>query len=275
MDIIIRNGVIQQNENERINNIMNDEGLLKKDFKKYVKGISGPYYDLAHSHICIPRKYNMIPNFIGPQDKTKIKLINTNNFNKKTNYCIICHEEMKQNVAFSSKRKQFYEENIFARKIDPLFELEQQFKKVKLEKCEKLEKSEKSEKSVNIKTINDLHTDRIKLSVNNNNNNNNNSWILFFYKIYKSKLHNYNMQKEYDNYKYNQEKIVNKYYKMVYKLIKKPILYPISIKETKLLYPWELTNYQKFKLNNPDYKSNPIFSLRSNYNITNNYVVIY
>ena len=75
MDIIIRDGVIQEQESERIHDIMNEEGLLKKDFKNYIKGVPGPYYDLAHSHICIPRKFHMIPNFIGPQDKTKIKLV--------------------------------------------------------------------------------------------------------------------------------------------------------------------------------------------------------
>ena len=61
---------------------------------------------------------------------------------------------------------------------------------------------------------------------------------------------------------------------MVYKLVKYPILYPISITETKLIWPWNLTKYQKFKLDNPDYKSSIIFSHRRNYKIIKNYVTI-
>ena len=262
MDIVIRNGVIQQQESERIQDIMNEEGLLKKDFKNYIKGVSGPYYDLAHSHICIPRKHYMIPNFIGPQDKTKIKLIKTDDFNKKISYCIICHSKIKQNVSNFSKRKQFYEEDEFERKNDPMNQLDKQFKKIKMETNEKLIKKD---------VFHDLDIGMTKLSVKNKTIV---KWTSFFIKMYKIKIYNYNLHKYYDNYKYNQEKIINKYYEMVYKLTKEPLLYPISIKETKLIYPWELTNYQKFRLNNLDYKSSEIFIQRSNYKITNNYVMI-
>lgn len=258
MDIIIQNGVIKEMESERIHNIMNEEGLLKKDFKNYIKGVSGPYYDLAHSHICIPRKFHMIPNFMGPQDKTKIKLIKNDDFNKKKSYCIICHEELKPNVAFSSKRKQFYEENIFERKAEPINQLENEFKKMKV--------------FSNINSpVPDLDSCMMSLSINNKSILN---WNLFFNKLYKFKIHNSVLNSEYNNYKHNQKIIINKYYQMVYKLIKEPLLYPISNKETKLMYPWELTNYQKFRLNNMNYKSSVIFLQRPNYQITTNYVMI-
>ena len=73
MDIIIRNGVIQTNESKRVHEIKNNAGLLKKDYRDFVKGIPGPYYDFFDSHVCVPRKYNQIQNFSGPQDKKKIK----------------------------------------------------------------------------------------------------------------------------------------------------------------------------------------------------------
>ena len=76
------------------------------------------------------------------------------------------------------------------------------------------------------------------------------------------------------NYNNTEKKNINKYYQIVYKLIKPPILYPISITETKLIWPWNLTKYQKFKLDNPDYKSSVMFSHRRNYKITENYVTI-
>ena len=37
MDIIIRNGVIQSNESNRVYEIKNNAGLLKKDYKDYIK----------------------------------------------------------------------------------------------------------------------------------------------------------------------------------------------------------------------------------------------
>jgi hypothetical protein len=42
MDIIIRNGVIQSDESKRVHEIKNNAGLLKKDYRDYVKGIPGP-----------------------------------------------------------------------------------------------------------------------------------------------------------------------------------------------------------------------------------------
>lgn len=259
MDIIIRNGVIQeQEESERINNIMNEEGLLKKNFKDYIKGIPGPYYDLAHNHVCIPRKFHLIPNFIGPQDKTKIKLIKNEEFNKKTSYCIICHEELKPNVAFSAKRKKFYEEDIFARKPNQIYKLEEEFKKMKV--------------ISNVgPPVPDLDVCMMSLNINNKSILN---WTRMFQKQRKIKIDDYVFKKEYDTFKYNQQKILNMYYKIVYKLIKEPILYPISNKETKLMYPWELTNYQKFRLTNMNYKSSVIFLQRPSYQITENYVMI-
>lgn len=52
---------------------------------------------------------------------------------------------------------------------------------------------------------------------------------------------------------------VSNWYKICYKLLYKPILYSVCPKMSILKYPWELTDYQKFRLNNPDYKNNCIF----------------
>ena len=48
-------------------------------------------------------------------------------------------------------------------------------------------------------------------------------------------------------------------YKVLYMLNNKKILYPISNYKSLLLWPWEMTYYQKFKLNNPNYKKSNIF----------------
>ena len=259
MDIIIRNGVIQSNESNRVYEIKNNAGLLKKDYKDYIKGIPGPYYDFLDSHICIPRKYNQIQNFLGPQHKKKIKLIDTKNFNKIIKYCCICHSEVKSNPSFSAKRKVFIEEDSFARKVEIDFDLQEQLKKIKISH----ENSQKNNSDI------DLITSVLKkTSVDINS-----KWKNLCNKINKSYNKN-NFNFVFINYKNTQKKIINKYYQLVYKLIKTPILYPISITETKLIWPWDLTKYQKFKLENPDYKSSVMFSHRKNYKIVENYVII-
>ena len=72
----------------------------------------------------------------------------------------------------------------------------------------------------------------------------------------------------------NSKKYKIKYYQFVYKLTNAPIMYPISIKETKLFWPWDLTPYQKFKLSNPNYRNNPIYKINLANNINTNYVII-
>ena len=263
MDIIIRNGVIQSDESKRVHEIKNNAGLLKNDYKDYVKGIPGPYYDFFDCHICVPRKYDQIQNFSGPQHKKKIKLINTKDFNKLIRYCCICHCEIKPNPCFSAKRKVFIDEDSFARKVEVNFDLQEQFKKIKI--CHQNSFQNSSEKSSDIDLIT---TGLKKTSVDVNT-----KWKKLYDKISKN-LKKDNLNFVFINYKSTQQKVINKYYQMVYKLIKTPILYPISATETKLIWHWNLTKYQKFKLDNPDYKSSVLFSHRKNYRITENYVMI-
>ena len=259
MDIIIRNGVIQSDESKRVHEIKNNAGLLKKDYKDYIKGIPGPYYDFFDSHICVPRKYDKIKNFLGPQNKKYIKLIDTKDFNKNIRYCCICHCEIRPNPCFSAKRKVLIEEDTFARKLEVNVDLQEQFKKIKI--CHK----NSFENSSDI----DLITTRLKkTSVDVNA-----KWNKLYGKISKN-LKKDNLNFVFRNYKSTQQKVINKYYQMVYKLVKTPILYPISMTETKLIWHWNLTKYQKFKLENPDYKSSVMFSHRINYKITENFVMI-
>ena len=241
MDIIIRNGVIQEKESKDIHEIKNKAGYLKKNFDDYIPNSVGPYYDLKNCHLCIPRKYYQIKNFIGPQNPYIIKLVKFPEYNKKASYCSICHREMKPNPAFSGKRKIFIDDDYFEKKKDivPCVEdIEYQIKKIKLTE----DKGDKEE-SLNNKQID------IEMTFESDINE------------YLAKGKHY--------------LIVNKFYKMVYKLLKQPILYHVSFKETKLIWPWELTNYQKLKLENPNYKSKySFYSHQEQLRITEKYVVI-
>ena len=305
MDVIIRNGKIQEGEAERIEEIKNEEGLLKKDYKNYLKGVPGPYYDLHNCHLCVPRKFNDIKNFFGPQISNQKKIIYTKNFDRKVSYCCICHKMMKPNTAFSAKRKIFIEDDIFERKIDKdgidkskieMINLENSMKKFKLDSSN--EKTEKTEKEIEY-IMSNLNIDNITggqyksnyKSNDNFNNNINNDNVknnltnqikkpssykanIFRWRLLNLKIKKNNTANIYYKYKLNQSKMIKLFYILSYKLLYEPIYYPISTTQTKLLYPWELTNYQKFKIDNPDYKNNPIFSHANRNRITENYVII-
>ena len=249
MDIIIRNGVIQEKESKRIHEIKNNAGLLKKNFDDYIPNSVGPYYDLKNCHLCIPRKYNQIKNFIGPQDPYMIKLVEFSEYNKKASYCSICHREMKPNPAFSGKRKIFVDDNYFEKKkeiVPCVEEIEDQIKKIKLTEDKDQEKK----------------LEKVKESFNTTESN------IDIEMKFEPEINEY-LEKE------KHLRIVNKFYKMVYKLLKQPILYHISFKETKLIWPWELTNYQKLRLECPNYKFTcSFYSHLQHSRITEKYVII-
>ena len=96
-------------------------------------------------------------------------------------------------------------------------------------------------------------------------------WGILYYRLYwKNEL---NKKNETVGEKTTVSKFSIRWYKIVYKLLYKPILYNISPKESLLLYPWQFTPYQNFKLNNPDYKDNVVF-LNHERKFYNNYVTI-
>ena len=240
MDIIIRNGVIQNGSSNKKE--VNDKSIcVKKDYNNnYINNISGPYYDLCDSHICIPRSLENIINFKGPQDKKKIKMIFTDDYNKNNKYCCICHTMLRHNPAYPADRKILVDEDIFKRKNEPI---------------------------INNFTINDI--------INNSITRKYNMWQYLYKKMYKKEISTCLLRaKEVNELKVKRSNIIiNKYYKLVYKLIYKPVMYPISNKEIKLLWPWEMTKYQIFKMNNPNYKNMPIY-YGMKPRITENYVMI-
>lgn len=253
MDIIIKNGVIQNNNTSKTN----CDNIEKKNYEDFNNEISGPYYDLLDSHLCIPRFYYQIKNFCGPQIKKRIKLIKTDNYNIKKKYCSICHCEIKFNLSFSNKRK-IGVMNLKDNKKHISDNLINKFNSITI-------KNEKDEKDENINLLTKKFK-VFKLDIYNK------KWKILFNKIQYTNNKNilYNIYYEFKN---KEIKIISMYYKILYKLLYKPILYNIGLTETKLLWPWELTDFQKFKLNIPNYKSSVLFTGYYN-KIDKNYVVI-
>ena len=235
MDIIIRNGVIQENEENESHKsyIKNEASKFKKNFDDYITNSPGPYYDLKNSHLCIPRDHYNIQNFIGPQYPYLIKVVEITDYNKKAKYCSICHCKIKQNSGSSEKRKIFIDDNYYEQKKD-------------------------TEKPIDIESMNckDISLEKPK--------------------IY-NEVKGIEEIEEIEDTTFatiKKHKIINKFYKIVYKLLNPPILYPISTKETVLIWPWELTPYQKFRLENENYKSCSFYSHQESNKIDTNYVMI-
>lgn len=62
--------------------------------------------------------------------------------------------------------------------------------------------------------------------------------------------------------------------KCIHSIYNDKIVYPMSSKHSVLLWPWQMTNYQKFRYSNPDYKNSEIFLRSDIENFKDNYGVI-
>ena len=233
MDIIIRNGIIQTEEATRIQNIKNEEGLLKKDYSNYIRGQIGPYYDFLECHLHVPRFPKDIPNFHGPQNSKKIKM-DFHDYKKNNKFCCICHEYINW-IPSSTVKKTFFESIIadeYKYPIKIIFN---------------------NDKKVIIKRYFNLFTIITR---------------------YIHKTNSEDIRQQADSYKRTSLKIISLYYKIIYKVLYKPVMYPISLTETKLVWPWELTNYQKMRMKYPNYKKSIIFTDDTFDKFQTNYIII-
>ena len=226
MDIIIRNGIIQNTEKEQKINIK-----TKKNWNNYNPSIPGPYYDPCQNHICVFRFPHQIKNFNGPQNNFSQKIIITEYLNNQK-YCSICHKQYINEYKFLSNKKKFIDDQYYQIKLVPTTN------KYKFNNYYKISISYIFKKY--IKRRKNANLDEIKLE--------------FFFIFQKRK------------------KIIKNFYNLTYKLIKKPLFYPISSKQNKLIWPMDLSLYQKFKLNNPNYKKSCIFLTETP--INKNYIII-
>ena len=268
MDIVIRNGVIDTAESKRLHKIKNEE---KINYENYNINVPGPYYDMLDSHICIPRYYNQIKNFAGPQSSKRIKLLDIKDFNTKCKYCCICHQEIKRNKSLISD-KIFVEDNSLERKKRPLSnefnnffvdELSNTFNTFTIDK----------KNNVNLQNLSNISIDGYitntfsKMEIKNRKNE----------KKWKNLYNNFYLKSISSTLIHNKQKICRarkNYYKIVYKMLNEPIYYPISHTETKILWPWELTNYQKLRLKDKDYRDSCIFFKNNKNKFSTNYVTI-
>ena len=248
MDIVIRNGVIKQNESQELHEKKNEE---KKHISEFEDNKPGPYYDPYDGHLHIYRKPKMIKNFTGPQDPLRIKV---DNYDYKQNeiYCAICHKSYKNKFSFLSKKLNSKEIDDYYQPISSL--------NGKLDKLN----------NFNSISINSSFSE-IKIS----NLDKFTKMCIEYYNIHKEKELDSQINKIYcEAFSLNckRNKIYKKYFDFIYKLLNKPLIYMINPMESKLIWEKDFTRYQRFKFNNPNYKKSPV--IYNQKTIKENYVMI-
>ena len=181
--------------------------------------LEGPVYDPLCAHIHIWKPKNSIKNFIGEQFQNSPHVQYTNN--KSGLYCSICHI-----------RNIHYKFN-WGESIDKKFT--EDFISSKNRMCKFIEKT----------TVIEKRSDEIVSTGD--------KIVSTGDKIVSTG----------DEIVSTGDNVLNKWKKILYKvnysLYNKKIEYTISKFKTLYLWPWQLTHYQKFKLNNKNYRDNCVF----------------
>jgi len=199
-------------------------GPLKNIYRSNI--LEGPVYDPLCAHIHIWKPKNSIKNFIGEQFQNSPHVQYTNN--KSGLYCSICHI-----------RNIHYKFN-WGESIDKKFT--EDFISSKNRMCKFIEKT----------TVIEKRSDEI-VSTGDKIVSTGDKIVSTGDEIVSTG----------DEIVSTGDKVLNKWKKILYKvnysLYNKKIEYTISKFKTLYLWPWQLTHYQKFKLNNKNYRDNCVF----------------
>ena len=195
----------------------------------------GPYYDPYSNHIHIWKKGKNIENFTCEQNKLK-SFIQITESDKNRTYCRICHIKMKIDKYGGINHTD--EESLF----------NQDFPKTGGER-------------VDVKPTGDLNAFNISEVIEQKRREIEGE-IMF-------------EEEEKENELIKIIKRVNdRWYKVIYKLTQPRLLYNICKTNSALIWPWEMTDYQKFKYSNPNYKDSFIFIKSKLDDFQENYVCI-
>tara|TARA_B100000035_G_scaffold311465_1_gene321050 strand:- start:319 stop:1200 length:882 start_codon:yes stop_codon:yes gene_type:complete len=206
-------------------------GPLKNIYRSNI--LEGPVYDPLCAHIHIWKPKNSIKNFIGEQFQNSPHVQYTNN--KSGLYCSICHI-----------RNIHYKFN-WGESIDKKFT--EDFISSKNRMCKFIEKT----------TVIEKRSDEI-VSTGDKIVSTGDKIVSTGDKIVST---GDEIVSTGDEIVSTGDKVLNKWKKILYKvnysLYNKKIEYTISKFKTLYLWPWQLTHYQKFKLNNKNYRDNCVF----------------
>ena len=208
----------------------------------------GPYYDPCGIHTCIWKSHNNINNLIGPQNQN-IDFVQLTNFIPGT-YCCICHK----------------------RNLLPQFTYENRPKSNKSNNKSNNKPNNKRDREPSRNELQSIpHFDLDEISKNLDDICTNN----FNLDDIRKNLLQINISKK---MKPNTELVYSRWGKILSKVIHTftcdKLVYPISKFSSLLLWPWQLTPYQKFRLNNMNYTDSCIFIKSDNLNFYENYATI-
>ena len=219
MDIFIKNGVIKQREEVQ-------QTIFKPNYDTdYKINKPGPYYDRYHTHCHAWKPVSLIKNFTGEQNQTEMKYRkHSGEIPTRGLYCSICHLKVKSKG----------------------YDL----KKVLEIPTEAYYKKRKSETDLS-KMMECVKITRIQPKA---------CWDRLYILVQKSYIKKYkNLYIALMDIKSKKDKIVGKWQSLTKKLIEPYVYYPINGLESVRMKISDMTPFQKFKYNNPDYRKTSSF----------------
>ena len=234
MDIFIKNGVIKQREEV-------EQTIFKKNYDSdYRNDLPGPYYDNFHNHCHVWKPVALIKNFKGEQNQSELRYRkHTGEIPTRGLYCCICHLRL--------KGKGYDLKKVLEVPVQPYFKKRKAEEDLsKMLECVKITKRDSS-----------ILWDRLYILLQK-------SHISKYRRLYDSLV----------DVKKQKNKIICKWQSLSKKLTEPYVYYQQNGLESVRMKLSEMTPYQRFKYNNPDYKKTTSFIIHNNNRFDTDYVTI-
>lgn len=214
MDIFIKNGVIKEREEVQ-------QDVYKLDYEKeYDNCKPGPYYDPKCIHIHVWKPVRLIKKFKGPQLQTNSKFKHYPSVPDKGIFCSICHMA---NIApvYNLKNIAAPPPPFYKRKLDSVDNMVSAMSRCKIFKIDT----------------------RIM-------------WDRLIFKLQKKEMDKYkNIFNMFNKYFEHRRLVLNKWSRFVNKMIyQDEVFYPINVFKSIKIKKQDMTPFQLFRYNNPNYK---------------------
>jgi hypothetical protein len=214
MDIFIKNGVIKEREEVQQN-------IHKLNYEKeYNNYKPGPYHDPKCLHLHVWKPVRLIKNFKGPQLQSSLEFKHHPSIPDKGIFCSICHVAC-VSPKYNLKHIVVPPAPFYKRKLDSVNDLTSDMGKCKIFKLD-----------------NKIRWDRL------------------FFKLQKREIDKYkDVHNALNKILKHRNCVLNKWSRFVIKMISQDeVLYPINSFKSIIIKKQDMTPYQLFRYNNPEYK---------------------
>ena len=206
-----------------------EQTIFKRHYDtEYHSNLPGPYYDPNNNHCHVWKPVSLIKNFKGEQSQSDQKYRKHTEIPTRGLYCSICHLRL--------KGKGYDLKKVLEVPVESYF------------------KKRKAEQDLS-KLLERVKITKISPEV---------SWDRLYILLLKSYINKYKrLYQAIINVKQQKDKIMNKWHSLSRKLTEPYVFYPINGLESLRMKVSEMTPFQKFKYNNPDYRKNTSFIIHS------------